>query len=67
MLKLKTISLEDYSKLVVKSKDEVNPTILKLCPHCESKDIYCLEEHVNQTYNCNSCSENSFIPKFVKI
>ena len=63
----KTISLEDYSKIIVKSKEEVNPTILKICPKCDSKDIYCLENHVNQTFNCNGCDNKCFIPKFVRI
>ena len=63
----KTISLEDYSKIIVKSKEEVNPEILKICPKCESKDIYCLENHVNKTFNCNNCENKCFIPRYVRI
>lgn len=58
----KTISLEEYSKLVIKKKNEVNPEVIKICPTCQSKDIYCLESH---TFSCNKCENKNFIPKIV--
>ena len=63
----KIISLEEYSNLVIKSKNEVNPEIIKICPKCESKNIYALEEHVNKTYCCNGCDLKNFIPKVMSI
>ena len=36
-------SLEYYSKLRIKSKKEVNPDTIKICPECDSKDIYSLD------------------------
>ena len=62
----KNISLEEYSKLVVKSKQEVNPDIIKICPNCDSNDIYTLETTVNSTFNCNNCSNNFLSPKIIK-
>lgn len=63
----KIISLEDYSKLIIKTKKEVNPDILKICPNCNSKDIYSVGLDINPTFNCNRCENKYFIPKFVKI
>tara|TARA_B100000674_G_scaffold467219_1_gene451980 strand:+ start:61 stop:837 length:777 start_codon:yes stop_codon:yes gene_type:complete len=62
----KIISLEDYSKLRIKTKKEVNPDKVKICPECESKDIYSIETTVNQRFSCNNCSKQYFIPKIVE-
>jgi len=65
-VEIKTISLEEYSKLRVKSKNEVNPNIVKICPKCDSKDIYSLDCTINKKYNCNNCETGFFVPKIVK-
>jgi hypothetical protein len=62
----KNITLEEYSKLTVKKKREVNPDTIKICPNCDSKDIYALETTVNKRYNCNNCEGQFFIPKIVE-
>ena len=62
----KIITLEEYSKLRIKSKNEVNPDIVKICPECNSKDIYSINLDVNPSYNCNNCNKKYFIPKIVK-
>ena len=66
MWKPEIISLEEYSKLIVKNKEEVNPKILKLCPECNSKDIYCLDVNINETFNCKNCNNRFFSPKIVR-
>ena len=60
------ITLEEYSKLTVKKKREVNTDIIKICPKCDSKDIYSLETTVNKMYDCNNCEGHFFIPKIVE-
>ena len=62
----KNITLEEYSKIKVKSKREVNPDIIKICPKCDSKDIYSLETTVNQRFSCNNCQEKFFVPKIIE-
>ena len=62
----KNITLEEYSKIKVKSKREVNPDIIKICPKCDSKDIYSLETTVNQKFSCNNCQEQFFVPKIIE-
>tara|TARA_B100000795_G_C22728304_1_gene410348 strand:- start:386 stop:1150 length:765 start_codon:yes stop_codon:yes gene_type:complete len=62
-VEIKTISLEEYSKLTIKNKKDVNPD--KLCPHCDSKDIYNLDNTVNTTYNCRDCNNKFYSPKIV--
>jgi len=65
-IELKTISLEEFSKLKIKTKEEVNPTIYKLCPKCDSKDIYNLNTSINDMYNCNNCNDKFLVPKIIK-
>jgi hypothetical protein len=64
-VEIKTISLEEYSKLTIKTKKDVNPDIFKVCPKCNSKDIYTLNNTVNKTYNCNNCNNKFYSPKIV--
>ena len=65
-VEVKTISLEEFSKLKIKTKEEVNPTIYKLCPKCNSKDIYNLSISINDMDNCNTCKEKFLVPKIIK-
>jgi hypothetical protein len=65
-VEIKTISLEEYSKIRVKSKKEVNPNIVKICPECESKDIYSIDITINKKYNCNNCKKSFFNPVIIE-
>ena len=61
MLKLKIISLKNILEFQ-KQKNEVNPEIIKICPNCQSKDIYCLD---SLSFSCNKCENKNFIPKII--
>ena len=57
-IKIKHISYEEYSKLRIKDKEEVNKKKILVCSVCHSDKIFNMSmDDINTNYYCNSCNK----------
>lgn len=59
-IKIKYVSLEEYSRLRIKDKDEVNKKKILVCSECNSDKVYNMSfDEFDKNYFCNSCNKQN--------
>lgn len=56
---IKILKIENYRSHLYKkkNKEQVNPTLINICFHCNSKDIEYTENEFYHGYDCNNCKK----------
>ena len=56
-VKTRLVSLEEYSRLKVKNKEEINPEKKRICCKCSSDKIMIIKNGIDNQLYCNTCNE----------
>lgn len=56
-VKTRLVSLEEYSRLKVKNREEVNPQKVKICCDCKGDKIMEIKDSIDSKLYCNTCNK----------
>ena len=64
-IKTRLVSLEEYSRLKVKSKEEINPEKIRICSKCSGSKIMVIKDGIENKLYCNTCNEFNIKTEYV--